>query len=308
MKKYFVTGGAGLLGSAICELLKKSGDNFVAPRSQELNYLDRDAVLAFVQAERPTHMIHLATKVYGLKGNMNNQFLSLSYNTRINENVFSAMQGSTVRKIFFAGTVASYPFPYETLPLTESLLFSGVPHQGEYGYATSKLHAKHYLNILKSHNGIDFVYGLITNLYGPGDKFDVENGHVVPALIVKAYNASKSDQPLSIWGKPDTVRDFMYSKDAARAILASLERFSGTINIASGSPTPMRDVSDRICKIAQLKHEAVWESDKPVGIPRREIDVSSLMSLDFKSEFDLEAGLGATYEWFCANKSTARHA
>lgn len=306
MSKYFVTGGYGLVGSAIRQQLEASGATYVAPRRTELDLLDRDAVAEFITTEKPTHLIHLASQVFGLQGNLRNQLSSLSLNTRINENLLGGLAGSSVTKVFLAGTVASYPFPYINIPLREEDMFKGLPHFGEYGYANSKIHAFHYLELLKKYNDIDYVYGVFTNMYGPNDKFDVENGHVIPSLIRKAELAASSGSALEVWGRPDTTRDFMYVDDAARAAIHLLEHGSGVVNIASGVEVRMEDLAQAVCQAAGISLPINWLSDKPVGIPRRSVDVERLKATGFESAVNLRDGIRQTYEWFQQNISSAR--
>ncbi|GAB7540211.1 NAD-dependent epimerase/dehydratase family protein [Burkholderia sp. 3C] len=306
MNKYFVTGGHGLVGSAVCRQLELNGVSFVAPRRADLNLLDREAVERFIADERPTHLIHLASQVFGLQGNLRNQLSSLSLNTRINENLLAGLGGSSVKKVFFAGTVASYPFPYLSIPLRESDMFKGQPHFGEYGYANSKIHAFHYLELLKKYNDIDYVYGIFTNMYGPNDRFDVENGHVVPSLIRKAEQAAANGTPLDVWGRPDTTRDFMYVDDAARAVVHLLDAATGLVNIASGVESTMGDLATAVSAAAGLTTPINWLSDKPVGIPRRSVDIARLAETGFVVNTNLDGGVATTYRWFKDNLASAR--
>jgi GDP-L-fucose synthase len=167
------------------------------------------------------------------------------------------------------------------LPLKEEDLCKSLPHKGEYGYATSKLHALHYLKLLKEHHNIDFAYGLLTNLFGPNDKFDVENGHVIPSLICKAYNASIAKTSFEVWGREDTIRDFLFVEDAAEAILHLCQHGSGIYNIASGQETTMGELARLICNAANISEPIQWRPDLPVGIPKRTIDISRLLETGF---------------------------
>lgn len=304
--KYFITGGKGLLGSAICKKLKDKNIDFIAPNSDELNLLDLDAVTSFVEREQPTHLIHLASKVYGLKGNLENQFLSLSTNTAINNNIFIAVKNSSIKKIFYAGTVASYPYPYTNLPLDEEQLFRGNPHDGEYGYAVSKIHAYHYLNILSKYHGIESVYGVLTNLYGPNDRFDTDGGHVIPSLIRKACDAHDKRQPLQVWGMADTTRDFLYIDDAADAILLLCTKGNGIYNIASGVTSTMGDLVTHVCSAAEIIEPCIWQSDMPVGIPRRSVSLNKLQQLGWEPKISLCEGIALTYEWYRSNLNIVR--
>jgi GDP-L-fucose synthase len=298
---YWITGGGGLLGTALKEVLTEANLAFVAPTSAELDLRDSAAVRDFVDEARPSTLIHLASKVYGIQGNMEMQLEVLSYNTQINDIVFTAISNSAVRKIFFAGTVACYAFPYVDLPLREEMLLSGEPHAGEYGYAASKIHALRYLNVLKRNFGIEYIWGALTNLYGPRDNFRDDSGHVVPSLIRRARSSKVDGIPLQVWGKPCTTRDFLFARDAARAILCLVKASSGVYNISSGIETSLEDLASNIATLYELSEPIVWRSDKPVGIPKRHVDNSKLLATGWKAETSLREGLSQTVGWYQAS-------
>lgn len=204
-----------------------------------------------------------------------------------------------VNQLFFAGTVASYAFPYASLPLKEEMFFNGLPHYGEFGYAMAKRHAYAYLRILNKETGLRYVYGIFTNLYGEYDKFDIQNGHVIPSLIAKAYHAQQTESALKIWGDGSAERDFLYAEDAARAVLLCLEQQStiDLINISSGVGYSIKYVAESLAKIAGISN-LCYQNDKPVGIPKRSIDNTKLLKLGFCPEISLEAGLLRTYKYF----------
>lgn len=184
-----VTGAGGVLGAGLLSALKDDGYvNVLAPSRQELNLLDERSVSAFFSKHNPCYVFHLASVVYGLRGNDLNQWQALIENTAINQNVFSAISKSKVKKVFFAGTVAAYPLESPN-PLREENFFSGLPHFGEFGYAMSKRHAYGYLELLKKKFNIPYCYGVFTNIFGKNDRFNPETGHVIPSLIHKAYQA-----------------------------------------------------------------------------------------------------------------------
>lgn len=295
-----------MLGATICNALKQRNIPFTAPTRLELDLLDPFAVKKFIENEQPTCLLHLASLVYGIQGNLRNQLLSLSTNTLINNNVLSAIAGSSLTKVFFAGTVASYPFPYKNLPLNEDDFFNGLPHNGEYGYAASKIHAYNYLHVLNEFHGIKFIYGILTNLYGPNDRYDTENGHVIPSLICKAHASKLYSNQLNVWGSPHTTRDFLYIDDAADAILHLCEVGDGMYNIASGVETSMNSLVEAICKVAEIPDEINWNTDMPVGIPKRSIDITKLISTGFKLNWSIEDGVRSAYSWYDENINNAR--
>lgn len=305
--KILVTGAGGVLGQALVPLLSNAGFTQVfAPSRGELNLLIRENVNKYLGREKPECIIHLASIVYGLLGNMRNQFRSLVENTQINDNLFRAIIDHPVSHIFFSGTVASYPYPYESLPLKEENFFNGLPHDGEFGYASAKRHAFNYLKLLRDHAGVRFTYGVFTNLYGEMDRFDIENGHVVPSLIAKANVAAKDQVELSVWGDGTAERDFMHAEDAARAIAFCLDNdVDGLVNIATGEAVSIKDVALSIAEFAGVDRVS-FQSDMPIGIPRRTVDDSRLRDMGFRPRISLKEGLRRTSAWYALNKDGAR--
>jgi len=216
----------------------------------------------------------------------------LHQNTTIDSNVFDACKKHRVEKIFYASSVAAYGFPFAGLPLKESDLFFGEPHSGELGYSMAKRHAYAYLKIL-SQQGVDCIYGLFTNLYGRHDTYNDVTSHVVPSLIFKALKAKKNLESLSVWGSGEASRDFMYAKDAARAVIHLLS-FSDVknevCNIASGAELKISDIAESLASILELSG-IEYDANQPVGIKSRSIDISRLDELRFSCEYDLQAGL-----------------
>jgi GDP-L-fucose synthase len=302
-----ITGGNGMVGRALQAELRDQGCvRILVPSRGELDLLDSVATHEYFREHRPRLVFHLASVVFGLFGNMKNQFLALADNTLLNHNVLTACAAVGVRKIFFAGTVAAYPFPYQGLPLAEAMLWEGVPHYGEFGYANAKRHALAYLEILRREADIDFFYGLLTNLYGPGDRFDDRFGHVVPSLIVKLNRAKWTGEPFQVWGDGSATRDFMHARDAARAILLGMERISGVANISSGVAVPIRDVVAALVRAARYRETVAWQTDKPVGVPERSVSNAVLRGIGFECAYTLETGIKDTWDWFERNADSVR--
>ncbi|WP_039046412.1 NAD-dependent epimerase/dehydratase family protein [Plesiomonas shigelloides] len=303
-----VTGSGGVLGQAILGQLTNEGfDNVLSPSSSELNLLDSEKLEVFFEEKKPKFVFHLASLVFGLKGNLNNQINSISKNTIINNNLLMACFRHGVKKVFFAGTVAAYPYPFIELPLREDFYLSGEPHSGEYGYAASKRHGLSYLNIMKNNHEVDYCYGIFTNLYGPHDKFDIENGHVIPSLIEKSFiSISSGENSLEVWGNKNTTRDFMLSTDAARAAVLAMKKYSGLINIASGVETSIENVCNAINKWHGYKLTLAWDQNAPIGVPNRSVDNSRLQGLGFKCDYDIEDGIKLVMDWYCNNTNMIR--
>ena len=297
-KKILVTGSSGVLGSAIMIQLKRDNSEaeLFSPTSSELDLLDRKKTSQYFEHCRPDEVYHLASLVYGLQGNLDNQWRAIHLNTMMNDNVFNACLQTKTKKIFFASTVAAYPDNCPN-PLTEKDLFNGLPHWGEFGYAFAKRHAYGYLEILKNKFDIDFVYGLFTNIYGPNDRFNVKTGHVIPSLLYKAYESVKSkSKKLEIWGNPETTRDFIYSYDAAGAAVFSMKETSGMVNIASGREIKIGEVVDIILDIFPGL-EPCWVNRTLVGINRRSVDISVLRNKGWTPNITIREGLEYTVQW-----------
>lgn len=300
----FITGGRGMLGRALINELSSLGyKNIFAPSSKELNLLNFDAVIDYVASTKPDYIFHLASVVYGLKGNMNNQFESLVNNTKIYASVMEAVNARDADcKVFFAGTVASYGFPYVKQPIIEDDIFIGLPHGGEYGYAMAKRHAYSYLKILKDTRNIDFVYGLLTNLFGEYDTFDPINGHVIPSLICKAAVASSDKSgKFEVWGNPSSTRDFLYIKDAASAIVYLMKNGSGIYNISSGVGRSMGDLANSISKSLNEIVKPVWNADEPVGVSNRYVSNQKLTQLGFNNYTSFDVAINNTVSWYMEN-------
>lgn len=298
--KILVTGANGMLGKALLKKLKENGFlNLISPTRDVLNLLDEDKVDEYVRAQNPEYVFHLASRVYGLKGNLNNQLLSLHENTKIYANLLNSLSKiKSIKKIFFAGTVASYSYPYKSEFLREEDFFLGTPHRGEFGYAMAKRHAYAFLEVLRDNYQVDSCYGLFTNLYGENDTFDAVNGHVIPALIYKAVEAKrKNEETFKVWGNASTVRDFLYIEDAASAAIHCMNNVSGTINLSSGAGTTMGELAEIIAENVGSVHPE-WDQSEPIGINRRIVSADKLIESGYNEFTPLKTGIYKTIKWY----------
>jgi len=299
-ERVLITGGTGMVAKYIRDALERKYSAIVeSPSRETLNLECKEDVAAFFKFFKPKYVFHMAGRVHGLGGNLLYPIETLSANIIINDSVLSACNIDSVKKIFFAGTVASYQYPYSRLPLSEDDIFEGDPHVGEYGYAMAKRLAFSYLKLLNEKYGKEFVYGAYTNLYGPHDRFNVVSGHVIPSLIMKLGASMSEGRKLDVWGRPDTTRDFLYVEDAAAAAIHLMEHHSGVINIASGAESTMSELIEALVEVSGFEGEVNWETSKPVGIARRYSDVSRLNASGFNAQFSLLSGLKATWDWYC---------
>lgn len=289
-----------MLGTHVRAVLLSQGfTNLLYPSKTELDLLKREAVEEYFSHTKPEYVFHLAGLVYGLGGNLQNQTDALYTNAQINLNVLRAAGRTRPKKIFFAGTVASYPYPFKSLPLTEDQLFLGEPHAGEYGYAVAKNLGYQFLEILRRECGIEYCVGLFTNLFGEYDTFNSESAHVVPSLVYKFFEAAQAKTTLEVWGDGSATRDFMYAKDAARAAVLLMERATGLLNVSTGEETTIKQLVMELATIADVPLARIlWRSDKPTGIERRSVDNGKLLALGFNDFTHVRDGLRKTYEWY----------
>lgn len=302
-----VTGAGGLVGTALLSLLAEQGfTNILSPRSTEVDLRDPAATTAYFSKVSPVYVYHLAARVYGILGNMENKGLSYFENVMINTNVVEAARLANVRKIVAMGSGAVYPYPSPRKLLEEDDIWLGQPHPSEDSYAHSKRAMFAQLTAYKQQYGMDFVFAISGNLYGPNDKFDIEHGHVTPALVAKFHAAKAAGTKVSVWGNGSAVRDFTYATDAALALLTVMEKGVGAINIGSGDIRPIRDIVAILAEVTNMSDQVEWDASKPNGQEFRAYRLDRLMDLGFQAKVDLRTGLELTFRWYADNAPTAR--
>lgn len=307
MEKILVTGAGGMVGSHVVDLLRSQGRQVIGvarpnsvgvPADTECDLRDPAWAQWLFLREKPTAVFHSAACVYGIIGNMNNPGQSFLENIQINTNVVEAARASGVKKVTAMGTGCVYPYPPLSLPLKEDHIFMGRPHPSEAGYAHAKLAMLAQLETYAK-GGMDYGYVVSCNLFGPRDKFDPVNGHVVPSLVRKFYEAKRDGTPITVWGDGSAQRDFIYIKDAARAIVQIMDTVTGPINMGTDSVWRIAEIIRVLAKIAGLpKDRILWDSTKPNGVDYRGYDLSRLNALGFKPEYSIADGLQETWDWY----------
>ncbi len=296
-----VTGANGLAGSAVVEHLRANGFTCVVPLTRaDVDLRDINDTVATIARIAPRHIFHAAATVYGLGGNMANQGKALFDNTLINTSVVHAAHQCKARKITVMGTNAAYPWPTE-VPFKEENIYNGRPDAGEFGYGHAKRHMLAMLEAYQQSYGLEYCYIVSGNLYGPGDKFNVETGHVLPSLIKKFAFAKDCGGLVDIWGDGSAKRDFLYSKDLARIVqtLMSEDLKPGPINIGSGETVSIRGLVENLCMISGVSADRVrWDTSKPTGRLECYSDLSRLNALGFTPQYDIWTGLRETWDWF----------
>ena len=275
--KIWVTGASGSLGEELVSRLKAvfPDKELLLPNRSSLDLLNPAEVEHFVKIQKPTHVYHLAALVYGISGHLEYPQKCLIFNTALDHSVFSALFKFPPKWIYYASTVATYGYPYVSLPLNEKDWLTGLPHSSEYGYAMAKRHAKSYLDILHKEFGVNFVYGLTTNLFGSGDRFLSGRGHVVVSLLKKGLVASQDNTILEVWGNESSSRDFLATKDAAALLVELVDKHTDVVNIASGQEILISELAEEITRMLHIRHGYRFTGEKE-GIPKRVCSIEKL--------------------------------
>ena len=300
MTKILITGANGLVGTALVEELKSQGDTDLFLLTRELcDLTDFQAVKSLFQTIRPKIVFHNAAAVYGIGGNLKNQGAIFLDNILINTHVIEASRLAGVNKIIAMGSIAAYPDP-KSEPVKEDQIWEGLPHSSESSYGHAKRAMLAQLIAYRENYGMDFAYVISTNLYGPNDKFNSQNGHVIPSLIRKFYEAKKEDKNVVVWGDGAAARDFLFSKDMARALVLIMSKFNGCINVASGKKVLIKDVVELLSDYFSMHGKVEWDRKMPNGRTFYEIDLTRLKSIGFEPVYSYQEGLLETLEWFSA--------
>lgn len=302
-----ITGGGGLVGHALSAFLNEKGyTNVVSLRSSDGDLTEWATARDIFARLAPAYVFHLAARVYGIRGNMENKGVSFRDNVLINTNVIEACRLSAVKKIVAMGSGCVYPYPSPGLPLKEDMVWQGKPHESEDSYAHAKRAMLAQLIAYNEQYGLPYAFVISANLYGPHDKFDVEHGHVTPSLVRKFVEAKQSGGRVSVWGNGSARRDFIYSSDVAGALVAIMEQVEGPVNMGSGNVHSIREIVDELGRITGLNDRIDWDPAKPNGQDYREYDLSRLQSTGFVPAISLREGLVATVEWFIRAAGTVR--
>jgi GDP-L-fucose synthase len=301
-----VTGGAGFLGKAVTARLDQLGARTRVVRSAEHDLRDPKATREAVdQAEI---VIHLAANVGGIGFNRRNPAPLVYDNTMMTANIFEASRQAGVNKLVSACTVCAYP-KFTPVPFSEDELWNGYPEESNAPYGLAKKMMLVLSDAYRRQYGFDSCAPIVANLYGPDDNFDLEDSHVIAAMIRKFVEAVERDEgEVTLWGTGNPSREFLYVDDAARALLLAAERLdtSEPVNVGTGCETKIRDLAETIAGIVGYQGELVWDTSRPDGQPTRYLDVSRARELmGFEAEVGLEEGLRRTVESFREHRNAA---
>ena len=303
-----VTGGAGFLGRRVVERLQLAGVGEVfVPRRAEYDLRDRAAIRAALEHNKPDVVIHLAAVVGGIGANRANPGSFFYDNAIMGIELMEQARLHGVAKFVAVGTVCAYP-KFTPVPFREEDLWNGYPEETNAPYGLAKKMLLVQAQAYRSQYGFDAIYLLPVNLYGPGDNFDPESSHVIPALIKKCVDAKDQNLPyIEVWGTGSASREFLYVDDAAEGIVLATDKYDGAdpVNLGVGREITIRELVQLIAKTAGYRGEIRWDSSKPDGQPRRALDTTKARErFGFVSRTTFEDGLRETLNWYLQKQRT----
>lgn len=306
----WVTGHRGLVGSAIVRRLQAAGFSVIltAPRA-ELDLRDQAAVRRWVAERRPRHVIHAAGKVGGILANATSPADFLYDNLMMQATVLRAAWEFQVEKLLYLGSSCIYPRECPQ-PIREESLLTGPLEETNFGYAIAKISGVLSCVAYRRQHGCRFISAIPTNLYGPGDNFDVETSHVAPALIRKFHDAKlRGERRVAIWGTGAPRREFLHVDDLADACLHLMDHYEdeSTINIGMGEDISIRELAEMIRELVHPAAELEFDASKPDGTPRKLLDVSRIHAIGWRHRTSLKFGLKRTYDWYVASLDARSH-
>ena len=303
----YVAGHRGLVGSAVWRHLESVGfNNLIGRSSRELDLRDRESTNRFFADRRPEVVILAAAKVGGIMANATTPTEFLSDNVRIQVNVLDASREFGVARLLFLGSSCIYP-KFAEQPIREDSLLTGPLEPTNDAYAIAKIAGVLHIQAIRREYGLPFISAMPTNLYGPGDNFDLETSHVLPALIRRFHRAKLGDEQLvTNWGSGDPLREFLHVDDLARACLFLLENYDADapINVGVGKDLSIRELAEEIANVVGYRGSIEWDTTKPDGTPRKLLDTSRITGLGWAPSIGLREGLESTYDWFLRNQES----
>jgi GDP-L-fucose synthase len=305
--RIYVAGHRGLVGSALVRAIQEHPDHtWIGKTRSELDLLDRKAVFDFLASEKPDAVIVAAAKVGGIMANSTYPVEFLSENLQIETNLIDGAHAANIDRLLFLGSSCIYP-KLAPQPIKEEYLLTGPLESSNEPYALAKISGLKLVDAYRKQHRRNWISAMPTNVYGPGDNFDENTSHVLPALIAKFHAAKKAgSNSVTVWGSGSPKREFLHSDDLASACLFLLEKYNEDthINVGTGTDLSIKDLAQTIAGVIGFDGEIQFDNSKPDGTPRKLLDVSKLSALGWKSSIQLKDGIQKTYDWFLSHEAS----
>ena len=298
-----LAGFSGLAGSAIYERLTKSFGNIIGINTKVLDLTDRKSTFEFVNDLKPEIVIDAAALSGGIKYNDSQPVEFISKNLQIQTNLMDASHSANVRKFIFLGSSCIYP-KHCPQPIKEEYLMTGILEDTNRAYAIAKISGLELISAYRKQFGRQWISLMPTNLYGPYDNFNIETGHVLPALINRMVSAAQNGQKtVTLWGSGMAKREFLHARDLAAAVELSIEKYDSDLhlNVGTSKELTIKELAELIARLSGFSGDILWDSTKPDGTPRKVLDSSRIEALGWHAQIDLEAGIKDTIAWFNSN-------
>ncbi len=299
--RIFVAGHRGMVGSACVRGLQAQGyENLITRSRAELDLTDRQATLAFFEEEKPEYVIDAAARVGGILANKSYPVEFLETNVLCQVNLMRGAFNVGVKKFLFLGSSCIYP-KHAGQPMTEDMLLTGKLEPTNDAYAIAKISGILLAEAYQRQHGACYISAMPTNLYGPGDNFDLQSSHVLPALIRKFHEAKqRGDEAVVCWGTGSPKREFLYVDDMAAACIFLLQNYEGYdfVNLGCGEDLSIKELAETVQRIVGFEGRIDWDTDKPDGTPRKLLDISRLKELGWAPKTSLEDGIKLSYDWY----------
>jgi GDP-L-fucose synthase len=304
-KRIVVTGGGGFLGSFVVDALRARGcEQVFVPRKRDFDLTTPEGIAKMFAAYRPEVIFHLAAVVGGIGANKENPGSFFYQNAIMGLHLIEAARVHGVEKTIVAGSICSYP-KFTPVPFKEDDLWNGYPEETNAPYGVAKKSLLVMCQAYRQQYGMNAIFLMPVNLYGPRDNFDLESSHVIPALIRKAIEARDSGAgEIVCWGDGSPTREFLYVEDAAEGLIRGAEQYDGAdpVNLGSGFEVSIKDLTEKIARLSGFQGSLEWDTARPNGQPRRMLDTTRAWErFGFRAKVDLEAGLAKTIAWYEQN-------
>ena len=303
--RVLVCGANGMVGSAIVRNLEDKGyGNIIKGTRKSVDFTDQEITDAYIKSTRPDYVFVAAAKVGGIMANNNYKADFLTENLRIQTNIIDSAYRWGVKKLLFLGSSCIYP-KFATQPITEDQLMTGALEPTNDGYALAKIVGVKMCEAYRQQYGFNAISLMPTNLYGPNDNFDIETGHVLPAMISRFHSAMNHSEyyELRLWGDGSAMREFLHVDDLAEACYICMQNYDDAehINVGTGKDVTIKELSKIISNIIGYDRDIVWDTTKPNGTPRKVLNVDKIKSLGWEPKISLLDGIKQTYEWYKKN-------